>query len=289
MALLSRLKPSHKASSEIRWRKNRKPEQAYLEVETIQQDLAKEEEQRNSLLLAISHEFKVPLTSIKTMVSLLAEELETGNAQSPQTKMVNNIRLSVDKIEKRLAEILDFARIQTTTTKLQLQPTNVKSAVKEATNLCLPFALSKKQTLTVKVVDPLPPAMLDQLRFERIITNLLTNASKFTHEGGAIELKARAENNSLIVEVKDSGTGISSSELERIFEPYYRGRTSKLSSTGLGLGLAIAKQLVGLHRGKIWVQSKPNEGSTFTISLPLGMVRGKNRKGLGKSNESSNN
>jgi len=126
------------------------------------------------LLLAISHEFKVPLTSIKTMGSLLAEELE-GDAQSLQAKMVNNIRRSVDKIEKRLAELLDFARMQTSTIELQLQPTNVKSAIEEAVSLCLPFALSKKQTLTVEVPDSLPQAMLDQLRFERIITNLLTN------------------------------------------------------------------------------------------------------------------
>jgi len=74
------------------------------------------------------------------------------------------------------------------------------------------------------------------------------------------------------VEVRDSGIGISHSELGRIFEPYYRGKASELSSTGLGLGLAIVKQLVELHQGKVWVQSKPNRGSTFTFSLPLGMV-----------------
>ncbi len=252
----------------------RKLEQAYQELETMQLDLIEEKQQRNSLLLAIGHEFKVPLTSIKTMGSLLAEELEAANAQSPQTKMVNNIRRSVNKIEKRLAELLDFASMQTAI-ELQLQPTNVKSAIEEAVSLCLPFTLSKKQTLTVEVLEPLPRAMLDQLRFERIITNLLTNASKFTYEGGIIELKARAEDDSLIVEVRDSGTGISSSELERIFEPYYRGNASKLSSAGLGLGLAIVKQLVELHQGKVWVQSKPNKGSTFSISLPLGMARGK--------------
>ena len=252
----------------------RKLEQAYQQLEATQRDLIEEKQQRNSLLLAIGHEFKVPLTSIKTMGSLLAEELEAANAQSPQTKMVNNIRRSVDKIEKRLVELLDFASMQTTI-ELQLQPTNVKSAVEEAASLCLPFTLSKKQTLTVEVLEPLPHAMLDQLRFERIITNLLTNASKFTYEGGIIELKARAEDDSLIVEVRDSGTGISSSELERIFEPYYRGKASKLSNAGLGLGLAIVKQLVELHQGKVWVQSKPNKGSTFSISLPLGMARGK--------------
>ena len=162
-----------------------KLEQVYQELEMTQRDLIEEKQQRSALLLAISHEFKVPLTSIKTMGSLLAEELG-GDAQSPQAKMVNNIRRSVDKIEKRLAELLDFARMQTSTIGLQLQPTNVKSAIEEAVSLCLPFALSKKQTLTVEVLDSLPQAMLDQLRFERIITNLLTNASKFTLEGGMI-------------------------------------------------------------------------------------------------------
>lgn len=227
----------------------RKLEQAYQELETTQRDLIEEKQQRSALLLAISHEFKVPLTSIRTMGSLLAEELE-GDAQSLQAKMVNNIRHSVDKIEKRLAELLDFARMQTSTIELQLQPTNAKSAIEEAVSLCLPFALSKKQTLTVEVLDSLPQAMLDQLRFERIITNLLTNASKFSPEGGKIKLQARTEDNNLIVEVRDSGIGISNSELGQIFEPYYRGKASELSSTGLGLGLAIVKQLVELHQGK---------------------------------------
>ena len=225
----------------------RKLEQAYQELETTQRDLIEEKQQRSALLLAISHEFKVPLTSIRTMGSLLAEELE-GDAQSLQAKMVNNIRRSVDKIEKRLAELLDFARMQTSTIELQLQPTNAKSAIEEAVSLCLPFALSKKQTLTVEVLDSLPQAMLDQLRFERIITNLLTNASKFSPEGGKIKLQARTEDNNLIVEVRDSGIGISNSELGQIFEPYYRGKASELSSTGLGL--AIVKQLVELHQGK---------------------------------------
>lgn len=88
----------------------RKLEQAYQELGTTQQDLIEEKQQRSSLLLAISHEFKVPLTSIKAMGSLLAEELE-GDTQSPQAKMVNNIRCSVDKIEKRLAELVDFAKM----------------------------------------------------------------------------------------------------------------------------------------------------------------------------------
>ncbi|MDI6814755.1 MAG: ATP-binding protein [Dehalococcoidales bacterium] len=249
----------------------RKLELAYQELETRQQDLIEEKRQISSLLLAISHEFKVPLTSIKTMGSLLAEELR-GDAQSPQVKMVDNIRRNVDKIEKRLAELMDFARMQASTIELQLQPTNVKSIIEEVVSLCLPFALSKKQTLTVEVPDSLPQVMLDQLRFERIITNLLINASKFTLEGGMIELKARVEGDSLVVEVRDSGMGISDSEQRRVFEPFYRGKTSELSSTGLGLGLAIVKQLVELHQGKVWVKSKPKKGSTFTISLPLGMV-----------------
>ena len=254
----------------------------------MQRDLIGERQQRSELLLAISHEFKVPLTSIKAMGSLLAEELK-GDSQSPQAKMVNNIRRSVDKIEKRLAELLDFARMQISTIELQLQPTNVKSAIEEAVSLCLPFVLSKKQTLAVKVPDSLSPAMLDQLRFERIITNLLTNASKFTPEGGLIALKAGAEDDSLVVEVRDSGIGISNDEMRRIFEPYYRGKASKLSSTGLGLGLAIVNQLVELHQGKVWVQSKPNEGSTFTISLPLRMVGAQTRKRTKEDDESNNN
>ena len=226
------------------------------------------EQQRNALLLAISHEFKVPLTSIKTMVSLLAEELR-GDDQSLQAKMVNNIRRSANKMERRLAELLDFAKMQITPIELQLQPTNVKATIEQAVSLCLPLVLSKKQILDVDVPDSLPQAVVDQLRFERIITNLLTNATKFTPEGGKIRLQVREGDGNLTVEVRDSGVGIPKSELGRIFKPYYRGKASEPSCTGLGLGLAIVKELVDLHQGKVWVKSKPGKGSTFTFSLPL--------------------
>ncbi len=231
-------------------------------------DIEGKEQQRNTLLLAISHEFKVPLTSIKTMGGLLAEELKR-DSQSPQAKMVDNIRRSASKMERRLDDLLDFARMRTATAELELQPINVKTAIEEATSLCLSFILSKKQTLEVDVPDYLPPAVLDQLRFERIITNLLTNASKFTPEGGKIRLRAREKNGNLTVEVRDSGLGIPKSELGRIFEPYYRGKASEPSSSGLGLGLSIVKELVKLHQGKVWVESKPGKGSTFTFSLPV--------------------
>lgn len=252
-------------------------------------DIERKEQQRSALLLAISHEFKVPLTSIKTMGSLLAEELE-GDALSPQAKMVDNIRRSVNKMERRLNELLDFARMQTATAELQLQPTSVKVAIEGAVSLCLPFTLSKKQTLTVEVPDSLPRAILDRLQFERIITNLLTNASKFTPEGGTIKLQATAEDDRLVVQVSDSGVGISNSELGRIFEPYYRGKASEPSSLGLGLGLAIARKIVELHHGKIWVESKPDKGSTFTFFLPLRNIKNaKTREKAKESNESSSN
>ena len=203
------------------------------------------------------------------MGGLLAEELK-GDAQSLQAKMVGNIRRSADKMERRLDDLLDFARMQAAAVELQLQPTSVKTAIEEATSLCLSFILSKKQTLDVDVPDYLPQAVLDQLRFERIITNLLTNASKFTPEGGKIRLRAREKNGNLTVEVRDSGVGIPKSELERIFEPYYRGKASETSSSGLGLGLAIVEELAKLHHGRVWVESKPGKGSAFTFSLPIG-------------------
>ena len=251
-------------------------------------DIERKEQQRNALLLAISHEFKVPLTSIKIMGSLLAEELE-GKAQSPQAKMVDNIRRSVDKVERRLAELLDFARVQTATIELQLRPTDIKAAIEGAVSLCFPFTLSKKQTLEVEVSDSLPQVVLDRLRFERIITNLLTNASKFTPERGKIKLQARAEGSNLVVQVRDSGVGIPNSELEHIFEPYYRGKASEPSSSGLGLGLAIVKELVELHRGKVWVESKLGKGSTFTLSLPLSNSNNTEPRNTKGDNESSSN
>ena len=117
--------------------------------------------------------------------------------------------------------------------------------------------------------DSLPPVKADSQYIERVLLTLVANASKFTPEGGKIKVSAWQDNNTLVIQVSDTGIGIPPAEQERIFQPYYQIKQGGGKLTGSGLGLAIAKSIVELHGGNIWLKSAVEQGSSFFFSLPL--------------------
>jgi signal transduction histidine kinase len=129
----------------------------------------------------------------------------------------------------------------------------------------LPLFAAKKQKFQQEWEKPLPHILADEGRTNQVLSNLLSNANKFTPEGGQVTLKAKAEGNALVIEVEDNGPGIPLEQQATLFQPY--SHSDKFP--GLGLGLAISKQLVELQGGKIWCHSQPGKGSTFGFSLPL--------------------
>ena len=111
--------------------------------------------------------------------------------------------------------------------------------------------------------------LITGLQLEQVLRNLLMNAIKFTPPGGSISLRAMKQDNSLVVEVQDSGIGIAKEKQAGLFQPYFRAEPDRQLFPGIGLGLALSKQIVELHGGRIWVDSEPGKGSTFAFSLPL--------------------
>jgi signal transduction histidine kinase len=131
----------------------------------------------------------------------------------------------------------------------------------------------KKQTLRTDLPASLPIIRGDGQRLEQVMINLLTNAAKFTPAGGNILVRVRKNDDGLIIDVKDDGIGIAREQQFRLFKPYSRLNSDRQHHPGLGLGLALAKQVVELHGGKIWVESEPGKGSTFSFSLPRQAVK----------------
>jgi signal transduction histidine kinase len=224
-------------------------------------------QQRNEFILALSHELKTPLTALKVSADIFAAEggITPGSLHS---ELLGSIRSSTERMEKRISELLDFLKLQSASLELKLEPLNTKQAIEDSIALILPQTLAKKQTILTDVPNSLPMAMLDRKRLEQILLNLLANANKYTPSRGKIKVGARALDSSLVVEISDTGCGISPQEQELIFEPYYRGK-GQSSSTGLGIGLTLTKSLVELHGGEIGVGSELGKGSTFTFTLPL--------------------
>jgi signal transduction histidine kinase len=217
----------------------------------------------------LSHELKTPLTSIIAAAGLLAEELETTGDESYQ-KLSQTIIHNANTLQTRLGELMDIVKTGSGKLQLQLEPVDMRSLLQGIGWQMSPLLQSKKHKLNMDLPPSLPIIRGDGPRLEQVVLNLMTNAAKFTPEGGNITLRARQSGGELLVEVQDDGIGIAKEEQAKLFKPYSRLNADRQRHPGLGLGLALAKQVVELHGGKIWVGSEPGKGSTFSFSLPLG-------------------
>jgi len=225
------------------------------------------DQQRNEFLSAISHELKTPITSLKISTQILAKELK-ATQEGLETELLENIRYSVERMERRIYELLDFLQLQGAGLELNLEPVDLRNVFEEAVALITPITLDKKQNLSMEIPPVLPTVILDKRRLEQILLNLLSNAIKYTPGDGEIKLTARIEERRLLVQITDSGYGIPLNEQSLIFKPFYFSK-SRSEEPSLGIGLTITKSLVELQGGEIWVESKPKEGSTFSFVLPL--------------------
>lgn len=224
---------------------------------------------KTTLLLTVSHELKTPITAIKTSVDLLAEQV----AQQSSTRSVRLVRIinrGVDRLQKLVQESLDYAQMQSASLQLKLEPTDMKLLFEEAAGFLDASFKAKKQTFELDLPGSLPLMLIDGARIERVLLNLLTNANKFTPVGGKIRVSLRSENGRLVTEIQDTGPGIPEDERNLLLAGYYRAQRADTGpSGGTGLGLPIAKYLVELHGGQIWVESKVGVGSTFSFYLPI--------------------
>jgi signal transduction histidine kinase len=171
-------------------------------------------------------------------------------------------------MEARLSDLLDMAKIRAGGFQIRLEPLNLASLLEEITAQFQPIAQGKGQSLTLELPHSLPLTKADRRRVEQVMFNLLSNATKFTPKGGRVMVRAWSAEGEVVVEVEDTGPGITKTEQARIFQPYYRVEADRQRFPGLGLGLALSKQLVEFQGGRMWVQSQPGQGSIFAFSLP---------------------
>jgi len=215
----------------------------------------------------LSHELKTPLTSIIAAGGLLAEELE-NTADESSKKLIQTIIHNANTLETRLAELLDIVKTGSGKLQLELEPVDIKSLVLGTCMQMSPLIQGKQQTLKTDLPDFIPIIHGDGQRLEQVLLNLLTNAVKFTPEKGTITVGVKKEDAGLVIGVHDDGIGIAKEEQDRLFKPYSRLSSDRQRHPGLGLGLALSKQVVELHGGRIWVDSEPGKGSTFSFFIP---------------------
>ncbi len=246
-----------------RW--GEKLEELYRKEKQLREQIEAEMQRRVEFSRMLSHELKTPLTSVLTSSDSLVGELEDER----QLNLARNISRGAANLSSRVDELLDLAKGEVGILELDAEPVNLLEMLQEATESVTPLAANQGQSIGIDLPALLPLVRADIVRIHQVVSNLLDNALKFTPKDGEIKLRAKAKDNTLTIEVQDTGPGMSKSEQDRVFEPYHRLASDKGRVSGLGLGLALCKRLVELHGGRIWVKSRPGRGATFGFSLSL--------------------
>ncbi|MDQ0193672.1 cell wall metabolism sensor histidine kinase WalK [Paenibacillus wynnii] len=239
---------------------------AVLQDVTDQENL---EESRREFVANVSHELRTPLTTIKSY----AEALDDGALDDPQlaARFVGVIRNETERMIRLVTDLLHLSRLDSKEARLRMQHTDIAEMLEDVADRFSFQIRQKRIDISTRVRRGISNAWLDRDQIDQVLGNLVSNALKYTPEGGTIELEAcRNEEGMLAISVRDSGIGIPKKDIERIFERFYRvDKARSRNMGGTGLGLSIAREIVKAHGGSISLQSELDQGSKVTFTLPL--------------------
>jgi two-component system phosphate regulon sensor histidine kinase PhoR len=235
----------------------------------VMRDITRESEaerMRSAFVATVSHELRSPLTAIAGYTDTL---LHTGpwDAET-EREFLEIVARSAAKLAGLVDNLLDAAKVEAGVLRLEREPVRVERIAEQV--IAQRRALVPDHTLRVDVEPGLPLAAADPLRVEQILANLVDNAIKYSPNGGPIAVRLIHDDGDLTVGVSDRGVGVTAEQAERLFERFYRvDSTLHRATRGVGLGLFICRSLVEAHGGRIWVESRPGQGSTFWFTLPV--------------------
>ena len=245
-------------------------EKAHEELLGLAAELKRTSRVKSEFLANMSHELRTPLNSINGFSEVLYDET-FGVLNEKQKKYVNNVLTSGKHLLLLINQILDMAKVEAGKMRLALSCLPMKSLLNDISMLVADMISKKKLQMFLEIAEDLPDIEADDLKVKEILYNLLSNAAKFTPEGGKIGLQAKKSDSKIEVVVWDSGVGIAPENMEKIFEGFFRVDTPYSRVTeGTGLGLPLSKNLVELHGGKFSVESGGlNKGTEVRFTLPI--------------------
>ncbi|GCE11495.1 hypothetical protein KTT_13540 [Tengunoibacter tsumagoiensis] len=240
------------------------------ELELINKRLEAADQSKDHFLSVASHELKTPITTIRGQAQMMLRRI---SKQAKSTSDVEGVELALERINEQtgrltslIDELLDVSSIRAGKTVLHKRSCDLRHLCRDV--------VDDQRLLTIRQIQLDVPAgpvkiEIDVDRISQVIINLVSNALKYSPDGSPVLVVVRAEKDHVLLMVSDKGQGIASDHLEHIFESFYRTPDAEASKKhGLGLGLAIAKDIVERHEGSIWCESEPGEGSTFYVKLP---------------------
>jgi signal transduction histidine kinase len=233
---------------------------------------------KSEFVSLVAHELKNPMTSIKGYTELLAAGA-VGPVNEMQANFLTTIRSNTERMSTLVSDLNDNSKIEAGQLRLDFKPVELRELVDEIVRSAKGQIEDKKQIMQVEFKEPLPRIWGDRTRLGQVLTNLISNANKYTPEGGSIEIGAEASQNQWDPEragrvvhswVRDNGIGINTEDQQCIFQKFFRSEDPKAREVpGAGLGLSITRSLVEMQGGRIWFESKYRHGTTFHFTVPV--------------------
>jgi PAS domain S-box-containing protein len=228
---------------------------------------------KDEFIALVSHELRTPLTSIRGYLELVTDG-GAGELSEEQQHFLGVVARNAERLQSLVGDLLFVAQIEAGRLQLESGPVELEQIAAEAVETGRPVADQKGIELTL-LAEPVPTLEGDRGRLGQLLDNFVSNALKFTPEGGSVEVRLREEENRAVLEVSDTGMGIPEAEQERLFERFFRSSTATAQAIqGTGLGLAISKAIAEAHGGRITFTSVENDGTTFRIEFPLEATSG---------------
>lgn len=225
------------------------------------------EQARKELVASVSHDLRTPLASIRAIVEAISDGVVTDT--ETLKRYCRTLKGEVEHFSTLIDDLFELSKLDSGTLELQLQPTTANDLVTSTLEGMEPHSIERGVSIRTTLGDDLAPVLADSHKIQRVMYNLIQNAIRHTPADGTITVKAQDIGGMVQIDVTDTGDGIPETDIDRVFERFYRGEKSRSRELGgSGLGLAIAKGIVEAHGGSIWVESYPGSGSQFSFSLP---------------------
>lgn len=250
----------------FRTREARLQRKTAVELSGMNKQLRELDEMKGRFFANVSHELRTPLSLIKGPVSRLLSNASIGKEN---TRLVEMIGRNSNKLEKRINEILDLAKLDAAKMKLEEIDMELVGFSRRLVGYFESLAQQSNIKIDLITAEKNVDAFADMKKIEMILQNFISNAIKFTTEGGKIVLSFEKENDALLWAVQDSGRGIEQDQLVKIFDRFYQNPNNKTVDGGTGIGLALSRELAELMQGKVWAESEVGTGSRFYLSIPF--------------------
>ena len=246
----------------------RRVKERTLELGRLNEELKRLNKMKSDFVSAVSHELRTPLTSIKGYASILMTG-KLGEVSQAQKERLEKIDKHSNSLTRLVNNLLDISRIESGRVQMEMREVSIKDILDSVVDVMTPQIKERNISLKINIKTKKDKVRADASQLERVFINLLGNAVKFTPGRGQATISAKEKDNVFEFSVEDSGIGIPRSDLEHVFEEFFRADNALDQKVkGTGLGLSLVKKIIEAHKGKIWVESQLGKGTKFTFTIP---------------------